>query len=187
MAKQRKVKVLDSYQTLKAVRTTARNPSPRVAKPHRTATAQAAPPEPPKSVVHIGRTTIPSRHVIICYECGYQFQLHGRIPRVPCSKCRADLDLTEHEVTGPWTKSLKTATTVRIQRGAVIRGADLVGKQIILEGRLVEGSLRALERLELRAGAEFPEASISTVDLTVGAGAEISFQQPVTYREVEIS
>ncbi len=172
MADQRKVQVLDSYQTLKAIRTAADT----------TVAPTAGPPLPQRP----RKKTVPTKQVIICYECGYTFQLHGRAKHVPCSKCRADLDLTDHVITGKWSQSLKTAASILIKPDGIVQSGDLVGKHIILDGKLEAGTLRALEGLELGPRAEFREEALQTPSLKIGGGADITLHHPATYRELEI-
>ncbi len=170
MADPRKVKVLDSYQTLKAVRTAADSD----------AVSGAPLPARPR------KKTVPTKQFIICYECGYTFQLHGRAKKVPCSKCRASLDLTDHIITGKWSGPLKTAASIHIKPEAVVQAGDLVGKTVLLDGKLEAGTVRALERLEIGPRAKFDEGSIHAPNLLVGDEADVTFRQASQWRDLEI-
>lgn len=178
MADPRKVKVLDSYQTLKAVR--GAGADDRV----QSAAAELAPPKPP--LAGAPRTVIPSKQVILCHECGYSFQLHGRARTVPCSKCRAVLDLTDHVISENWSQSLKTAAAIHIQLGAVVLAGELVGRHVMLDGKLAGGRVRALERLTLGPHAEFSEDSVSAPDWEIGAGAVFTWRQRLACRALDI-
>jgi cytoskeletal protein CcmA (bactofilin family) len=182
VAKSRKVSVVDGYTALKAVK--------HAVKP---ADAPAAPatPAPPSDLqklgAHVGRTVVPAKHVIECYECGYKFQLHGRAETTNCSKCRATLDLTDHTIDGKWTKSFKTCGLIHLTGDGVLQSGDLVGNDVIVEGTIEAGTVRALRRLELRAGARFSEHNLQAPDLLIAAGATIAFVEPAEYRDVEIA
>lgn len=174
MAKYQKTNTVDGYAALKAAARAA----------HAQPKSPVAPPR--AEAVHVGRTVVPPKHVIQCYECGYTFQLHGKASSTNCSKCRVILDISDHAITGPWSKSLKTAGHIRIAADARIDGGELVGNDIVLAGTVKKGKLRAMRRLELEAGATFPEDAVSAPDLSIAAGAVIVFDEPGQYRDVQI-
>lgn len=190
MAKQRKVSTLDGYATLKAVARTAKTqvkPQP-AGRPAAAASAAPAPqPELQKVGTHVARTVLPARHVIECYECGYKFQLHGRAAKTNCSKCRAMLDMTDHTIERECSESLRTTGTIRLAAGAVLKGGDLIANDVVLEGIVEAGRIRAMRRLEIGEGAIFSEKAVSAMDLKIASGATLTLKQEARYRDVEVA
>lgn len=183
MPKSRKAGVVDSYAAIKAAQHAVQTRPPKPP-------AAPAPTGEPSDLKALGayvtRTAVPAKHVIECYKCGYTFQLHGRAPKTNCSKCRATLDLTDHTIDRKWKVALKTAGTIRIATDGVVEAGDLIGNDIIVEGTIEGGTVRAMRRLELRAGARFSEGSLCASNLVIAAGATIAFTAPAKYRDVEI-
>jgi len=182
----RKVNTLDGYATIRAVARTKSMPgsSPPASK------ADAATDNPPADLARPGArvasTAVPVKHLIECYECSYKFQMHGRATSTHCPKCRALLDLTDHTIDSEWAETIKTAGTIRLTPTGVLKGGDLVGAVVIVEGIIEGGRVRALRLLELGVGAIFSEKAISAPDLRIAQGADFSFKQEGRYRNVEV-
>ena len=190
MAKYKKTGTLDSYATIKAI--ARANPVPPAAKAAEPATEAPGHAPADQSDVrplgaHVARTVVPTRQVIHCYACGYTFQLHGRAKQINCSKCRLMLDLTDHVIAGPWSEPVRTAGRIHVKPEGIVQAGELVAQEILLEGALEGGSLRAMRRLEIAAGAMFSERAIQATDLRIGPGAAVTFKQPAEYRDVEIA
>lgn len=183
MPKNRKVNTLDSYATIRAVARTKSTPvAPASAPGEHEETAHDA----LKPGARMARTTVPVKHLIDCYECGYKFQVHGRATTTHCPKCRALLDLSDHVIDTEWADTVKTAGTIRLTSTGVLKNGDLIGADVILEGIIEGGRARALRTLELGAGAIFSEKAVSGADLRVGPGADFKFKQDAKYRNVEV-
>jgi cytoskeletal protein CcmA (bactofilin family) len=134
----------------------------------------------------IGHTAVPLRHEIVCYQCGYAFVLQGRIEKPLCPKCREFLDATDRVIEAEWSQNVKTVGTVDIRAHAVVRGAEIVGRDIILAGDAREGALHAFRCLELRPGADFDFGHVAARDLRVRAGASLVLTQVVSCRNLEL-
>ncbi len=186
MPKNRKVNTLDSYATIRAVARTKPVPQPTTDPDAQTST-EAPPSDPQKLGARVARTTVPVKHHIECYECGYKFQMHGRATTTHCPKCRALLDLTDHTIDAECVETVKTAGTIRLTPTGVLKNGNLIGSEVILEGIVEGGRVRALRVIELGAGAIFSEKAVSAPDLRIAAGAEFKFKQEIKYRNVEIS
>lgn len=145
-------------------------------------------PAPPgaKAGAHFGRTAMPTRHEVRCYECRYEFSITGQAKQTHCPKCRAIIEMQDYCVEGDWAQDVKTAGTIHIAVGATVRDGVLIGGNIVLAGALKGGRVEAYRRLELAAGAQFTEEAIRARDLRVQAGAEIVLRQAASFREVEI-
>ena len=187
MPKIRKVNTLDSYATIRAV-ARAKPASALPAGPSTPGSEQpsAPPTESQQSGARVARTALPVKHQILCYECGYKFQTHGRVTSTHCPKCRALLDLTDHTIDSEWVDTIKTAGTIRLTPTGVLKSGDLIGADVIVEGIIEGGRARALRTLELAAGAIFSEKAVSGPDLRIGPGAEFKFKQTGKYRNVEV-
>lgn len=188
MSKNRKVNTLDSYATIRAVARTKPGSSPAPAEPGAESTA---PPgslgeELQKAGVRVARTAVPAKHQIVCYECGYRFQVHGRVKTTNCPKCRVLLDLADHIIDTEWMETVKTAGTIRLAPSGVLKSGDLIGADVIIEGIIEGGRARAWRVIELGAGAIFSEKAVSGIDLRIAAGAEFKFKQPAKYHDVEV-
>lgn len=188
MAKSGKASVVDGYSVVQAARHAAKTHD-RAATPASPSptTSDATPADIQKLGAHVAHTAIPAKRIIECYECGYKFQLHGRAATTTCNKCRKVLDLTDHVIDGKWSKSFKTAGTVRLTEKGVLQSGEIVANDFILEGTIEAGKIRAMRRLELHPGARFSEQNIKAPDLLIAAGATIAFTEPAEYRDVEIA
>lgn len=188
MPKNRKVSTLDGYATLKAAARASKAPEkPRPAAAHAPPSAPpAAPAGLQKLGAHLTRTVMPARRVIECYECGYKFQLHGRAANINCSKCRATLDLTDHTIAGERSETLKTAGTIRLAPTGILKAGELVGNDVVLEGSVEGGTVRAMRTLELGQNAIFSEKAVRAPNLKIAQGAFITFNQVARYRDVEV-
>jgi cytoskeletal protein CcmA (bactofilin family) len=186
--KNRKVNTLDSYATIRAVARNKPAPGSPASAP---AADDTVPTDAPaidlqKPGARVARTTVPVKHHIECYECGYKFQVHGRATTTHCPKCRVLLDFKDYLIDSEWMETVKTAGTVRLTATGVLKSGDLIGAEVIIEGIIEGGRARALRIIELGAGAIFSEKAVSAPDLRIAPGAEFKFKQDARYRNVEI-
>jgi len=184
VTKNRKVNTLDSYATIRAVART----KPVPGSPPSAPAAEDAEPatDLQRPGARVARTTVPVKHHIECYECGYKFQVHGRATTTHCPKCRVLLDFKDYLIDAEWMETIKTAGTIRLAATGVLKSGDLIGAEVIIEGIIEGGRARALRTLELGAGAIFSEKAVSGPDLRISPGAEFKFKQDARYRNVEI-
>lgn len=175
MAKTRKDGVVDSYTAIKAAGRAVKSRAPTEGD------------ELQKLGAQVRQGAVPSKQLIECYECGYRFQLHGRVPKTNCNKCRATLDLSDHTIENRWTGALKTAGTVRVTADGVVEAGSIIAYDFILEGKVEAGLVKAMRKLELRPGARFSEHNLKAPDLVITPGASIAFLEPAEYRDVEIA
>jgi len=186
--KNRKVNTLDSYATIRAVARNKPGPGSIPSEPAASDSGQAETPggDLQKPGARVARTTVPVKHEIDCYECGYKFQVHGRVSTTHCPKCRVLLDLSDHTIDTEWVDTIKTAGTIRLTPTGVLKSGDLIGAVVVLEGIIEGGRARALRTIELGAGAIFSEKAVSGPDLRIAVGAEFKFKQAMKYRNVEL-
>lgn len=186
MSKNRKVNTLDSYATIRAIARSKSAPSAPASASGEPVTPEETAHDTSKPGARVARTTVPVKHQIDCYECGYRFQLHGRAKTAHCPKCRALLDLSDHVIDTEWADTVKTAGTIRLASTGVLKNGDLIGADVVLEGIIEGGRARALRTLELGAGAIFSEKAVSGPDLRIASGADFKFKQDAKYRNVEV-
>jgi len=182
LANSRKDGVVDSYAAIKAAGRAAKS-RPGMAAPVSGDSAD----ELQKLGAQVRQAAVPTKQIIECYECGYRFQLHGRVPKTNCNKCRATLDLSDHVIDKRWSGSLKTAGAVRVTAEGVVEAGSIIANDFILEGKVEAGLIKAMRRLELCPGARFSEHNLKSPDLVVATGAAVALIEPAEYRDVEIA
>jgi cytoskeletal protein CcmA (bactofilin family) len=178
VANTRKDGVVDSFTALKAAQ--------RAAKLRAPVTSDSTD-ELQKLGAQVRQGAKPTKQLIECYECGYRFQLHGRVPKTNCNRCRATLDLSDHVIDSRWSGALKTAGAVRVTAEGVVEAGSIIANDFILEGKVEAGLVKAMRRLELRPGSRFSEHNLKSPDLVIAAGATIALIEPAEYRDVEIA
>ncbi len=180
-----KTKVVDSFTTLRATRLHGREPRYSTRKPD-------PPPAPTASGarkaggVHIGHTVMPTQNKIVCYSCGFEFVMRGRAESTQCPKCGARLGLNDHTLTGACNEELITAGKVHLTRSAILDGGKIIANDVLLEGTVKSGSLRAYQTLELTSTAVIPEEMLTARNLRIGQGAVFVFQDRAEFRDVDI-
>ncbi len=188
MPKDRKVRTVDGYAALKAAQRAVHGHDKHEA--HQTSPASSpaarAQADLQKLGAHVGRTVMPAKHVIECYDCGYKFQLHGRASNTNCSKCRAVLDLTDHTINGKWAGTLKTAGSIVLAADGIVQWGELVANDVVLQGTIEAGSVRAMHSIELGDRATFPEQSLTAPNLKIRPGATITFRHEAKFQDVEV-
>jgi cytoskeletal protein CcmA (bactofilin family) len=187
MAKSRKVRVVDGYDLIKAVKQAAQDRRQPVTDEAPAPPAAGAPAGPSPPLRNPARTVMPTKRIIECYECAYRFPLTGRAAQTHCPKCRVPLDLTDHIVDRHWSGILKTAGMVRIYPNGVVGDGFIVANDVVLEGVVDTGHLRAMRRLKLQRGGKFNEAQTQYRDLVVGEGVQLVLAQPTKVQDVEIT
>jgi cytoskeletal protein CcmA (bactofilin family) len=174
VAKSRKASVVDGYAAIRAAQ-------------HAAGVTPTDVPDVRKPLEHAGKTTLPTKRLIICYACGYSYQLHGRVTQTVCSKCRTKLDCADHVIDSNRTDPLKAVGTIRIAANAHLVGCEIVGHDVILAGKADAARVTALHRLEIEAGATFSEATIQAPDLRIGPGATVRLERLTHFRDVTIA
>lgn len=184
----KRTKVVDSFVTLRAAQRRAQDgpSSPPSSTPPPERTIKKPDSGPRKPGTHIGRTVLPSKYEVVCYDCDFEFTITGKAKSTHCPKCRQLLDLTDHTITGTFTDKLVTAGRVTLSRTAVLEGGRITANDVKLEGTVKEGQLKVQHTLELAAGAAIPEDLVQARNLRVAAGASYTFRKKVTFRTVDV-
>jgi hypothetical protein len=187
----RKARLVDGYTALKAAQRAAeheRDASTPVSKEHPEPESSEAKPETKKPGAHIGRTVLPTKYEVTCYECGFTFEQTGRSQNTQCLKCRTMLDFIDYTIDSEWTDSLRTAGKIRITPNGVIQSGELIGGEVFLEGKVeADAHVHAHQWMNLGASASFKEGSVSWQDLRVPEEASFNFRKQIDCRHVEVA
>lgn len=186
MAAQRNPNEVDGFSLVRAVRH-AKQEGHEV-KPSAPAAAPSvdAPPPVEKAPARIGRTALPSKNEIFCYNCGYTFQVTGKVQTLYCAKCRTILEKKDFEVDGESTADLTTTGTIKVGPNAVLKGGTLTARDVILAGRMEGGRIKAFRRIELEPGSQWIQEDITASDLRVAAGLTVDWKGKVLFRNVDV-
>ena len=130
---------------------------------------------------------MPPRQRIRCFECGYEFNLTGRMHSTYCPKCRTTLDLAGYTIDSDCAEPLKTLGTVVVTKRGIVNSTRIVANDIELHGKIKKSPSQAFGALIVHPGAEFARKDIDASDLRLAEGAEIAFKAPATYRDVEVA
>lgn len=185
VARSRKSDIVDGFNVYKAAQRAAqegRKPSDAEEPPP----SSGKPPEGERKIgSHIGRTVLPTKHEVTCYECGYEFQLAGAVKTTYCSKCRAKLTVESVTINRAWSEDVKTAGSLRIASDGVVEAGTLMANHVILEGRVIGGHVRAFRWLELRTASGYAPERLEATRLRIGADAHLILPE-VRFDQVEV-
>lgn len=186
MAAQQNSNEVDGFSLVRAVRhAKAEGHEPKPSAPAATPSADAPPPAE-KAPARIGRTALPSKNEIFCYNCGYTFQITGKVQTLYCAKCRTILEKKDFEVDGESSADLTTTGNIRVGPNAVLKGGTLIARDVILAGRMEGGHIKAFRRIELEPGATWIQEDITASDLRVAAGLVVDWKGKVLFRNVDV-
>ena len=192
MARRKKAEdVVDGFTTLQAAQRAAAKgvragkkaqPQEKEVAPH----VESKPAAPAVDKARIGHTAQPTRHEIVCYECGYAFLLTGQLKSTYCPKCRSILDATEQTIDGEWNGTLKTIGVVRVTQTGVIRDGRILANDLILEGRIDGGKIEVFGKLEMCPGGHFVPESIVAASLVIRPGTSLVIDKDMTLKSLQV-
>ena len=188
MSALRKSTEVDSLSLVRAVRharTTGQDAPPSAPPPEK-------PPDPTPSsdgkerAARIGRTALPPKNEIFCYECGYAFQATGRVHALLCPKCKKTLDQADYTIDAECTEPVRTTGNIRLGVGGILKAGALIARDITLAGRIEGGTVKASRGLEVESTAVYDPDLLAAQDLTVAAGAVCRFKGKRLFRRIEV-
>ena len=187
-----KPKVIDGFTSIQAVRRTRkRSTGPRL-RPSRTRLPAVEQRKKQKKsglepTARIGQTALPDKHEIVCYECDYAFILQGRLHDTICPKCRKSLQMTHHTIDRECSKTIKTIGSIELTPEGILKGAELIAKDVVLSGDAKEGRIRVWGLLTLCPGAKFDMSTISMKDLMIKSGGKFTVRRKMLCRNLDVS
>jgi len=179
--------VINGFNSVQAIRRAERRTASETSKKHGNKpdllieTAQEK-----KSGARIDHTVIPKKYEITCYECDYFFMVSGRIQDTMCPKCHKTLKVLDQTINGEWTESIRSIGTVELKEAAVLNGAEIRARDIILAGNAENGVIRAGRRLDLCKGARVNMAKTRMKDLCIRKGGEFDISTTISCRDLEL-
>lgn len=186
-------KLIDGFASVQAVRRTGKAPEARL---RHSATRlpgaedpPVAPAAPPVAggATRIGHTAIPQKHDMVCYECLYAFTVSGKVHYTFCPKCKRNLDMSDHVLSGDCGEELRTMGSIDIRADAVLReGVRLLGQNIIVAGDASQAKLEATRRLELAPGGKINWATCAMKEVRIQPDALLVLRAPLVARVVDI-
>lgn len=124
----------------------------------------------------IGHSVLPTNYEIVCFECGYTFNLRGKLRKTYCPKCRAILDVDEHVIDKPWSGTVKTIGTVEVAEGGSLSGAHIITGDLVLNGHVERSEIRVCRRLELGPHAAGEVSKIPARDILIRKDIKLSIR-----------
>jgi len=184
----RKSTEVDSLSLVRAVRhaRTTGPDTPPSAPPPEKPPDPTPPPESKERAARIGRTALPPKNEIFCYECGYSFQATGRVHALLCPKCKKTLDQADYTIDAECAESVRTTGNIRLAAGGVLKSGALIARDIVLAGRIEGGTVKATRRIEIEPAAVYDPDLLAAQDLTVAAGAECRFKGKRLFRHIDV-
>jgi hypothetical protein len=180
--------VLDGLSTVRAVRHAGGQPREARFQAPRT----RPPPKQPADddalrATRIGHTAVPTRAEIVCYQCGYAFVIQGRIAKPLCPKCHEFLNTDDLVIASDWAEDVRTIGRITVKPEAVVHGARLSARDIVLAGNARECALLAFRRLELRPGAQLDWDRTEMLDLVVAGGMAVTPGRALNCRQLDLA
>jgi len=133
-----------------------------------------------------GHTSLPSRHDLICYSCGYAFVVTGRLDKVLCPKCKTWLETGDKHIDGAWSGTLKTVGRVYINSGATVTSSHIVAADIRVSGTCRNCRLEPTRHLELDSGAQVELDKLGGQRVVIIQDANLKLDEPLRCRSLEV-
>jgi cytoskeletal protein CcmA (bactofilin family) len=185
-----KTTVIDGFSSIQAVRRSGKE-SPEVrTRPSRSklpaSRADHADEGDRPAKAKIGHTALPTRHDIVCYECGYEHTITGRIHNAFCPKCHQELETGDVVVEAETDRTIKTVGAVEVKAGGVLRNASVIASQLVLAGTVENSVVNIGDRLVIHKGAKVDLHQVKYRNLVIAAGAKFTYRKKISCRNVTI-
>lgn len=179
----RKVPVVGSYAVLKSIAQHPRVPPPTPEKPP----APARKEKPRKKAQALTHTVRPTRHALLCYHCDEEFDVLGHHRFTLCPRCHKRVDVVDYTLEGEFDREVRTAGKVHIAAGAAVRGGSIKASQVSLDGAAEAGRIETIHLAVCAEGRINTAISLHFRDLSIGPGADVSFEQPLACRSLRVA
>ncbi len=179
--------VIDGYNSVRAIRRAQRRTESEASRKSGRKSEQTRSTAPEKKPgARIGHTVIPRKHEITCYECDYFFMVSGHIQDTMCPKCHKNLKVLDQTINSEWTDPVKTIGIVTLKEEAVLKGAEIRARDVIVAGNAEDGIIRAGRRLELCKGARINMSKTRMRDLCIRKGGDFEIATTISCRDLEL-
>ncbi len=186
-----KATVIDGFSSIQAVRRSGKeSPDVRTRPASSKLPAQDGDGKKPKdgspTKAKIGHTAMPTRHEIVCYACGYEHTITGRIQNAFCPKCHEELETGDVVVDSETDRDIKTVGAVEVRPGGALRHANVIASQLVLAGTVEDSVVNIGGRLVLRQGAKVDLQQVKYRDLVVAQGAKFTYRKKIACRDLTV-
>ena len=189
-------KIIDGFASVQAVRrgtgrkarppagkAKAKSTAGKTSEPATTTSQAKKKPVPPSRAK---RTALPSRHEIVCYDCGYTFTMPGQMRDTYCPKCRTTIVVSDITIDEEWTGSVKTMGTITLTPSGCLKEANLTAGDMIVEGNAEDGTINVCRTLELRKGARFDPTRVTVNDIRIRQGCRLALKVAVACQTLHV-
>lgn len=135
---------------------------------------------------NIGRTAMPPKHRLVCFECSYKFEITGKIEAIDCPRCRVSISLRDVVVDQEWSEDIKTGGAVTVTSDGIVKDCEVIAKDVIFSGRVLGGSIIAYDRLKLNPEGVYDPESIEAKVLEISEGTQLELSDCEFFSELDI-
>lgn len=181
----RKANLVDGFTAIRAAQEAARHG--RGDPVRLDAGAAPAPPAEgaAKAGSRIGRSVLPSKREVVCPACGAVSEVTGAVRLFVCNTCRHRMSLEDVRIPeGEWTDDLEVGGTVVVPSGAVLKGGSITANDIVLQGEMAGGEVRACRLMTIGSNATPDWVRLRALDLELGKGVNLTPGKPVQGRHL---
>jgi cytoskeletal protein CcmA (bactofilin family) len=109
----------------------------------------------------------------------------GKVDLFVCSICRHRMKLEDVELPeGEWSGEVEVGGTVIVPRETVLKGGKVIANDIILQGRMDGGHLKACRLITIGSDAKPDWVRLQTLDLELGKGVNLTPGKPIEGRHL---
>jgi len=186
-----KVNVIDGLSSVQALRHAGRSTSAKFketklslpAKKNADITKKQEDALPKGKIAH---TTLPQKHNIVCYECGFSFTITGRLKDTICPKCHIMLEARDLLIETNWRGTIKSIGTVTIREGAILSDSLIISRNLALCVPIKKTEIIATNIIELDSGADFIDCKLKLANVCIKTNANLTITQKITCENMYI-
>lgn len=120
----------------------------------------------------MGRTAVPPKYNIKCYECGFSFIHTGILRDTLCPKCHVMLDASHHKIDSKCPNTLKTIGIVELNIPCP-SGTRIVAGDLLLTADATSAQIHVQRKLEVCQGGNFFVANTSADHIIIRHGTHL--------------
>lgn len=146
--------------------------------------APARPAQPNPLSVLVRKPQTEQQRTVACFVCNATHRVSSLAKTTLCPSCGAYIDLQDFEITGLFSRSIRTRGRLVVQARGDLNCAKTLCGSAVIEGRL-RGGLVCEGKAVLKCRGKLP-GDIEASHLVIERGAEIEFLRPVRAGRIEI-